>query len=159
MSKRTQFGKKFERDFQDILEELSGRFKLSYVRLYDSHAARGSYLPPAPGDYIAVTLGKARLIELKASEKHQSLRSCLSDNVDLHQAAAHRLWNRAGGVSHFLFYSIRSNEIELWDGLVVGECRAFGNVLPKIGVEGGPQVITADGLRGMALDMFDLNEV
>ena len=154
MAKKIDIGKQFERDVQDILEELSARHPLTYLRLYDSHAARGKYLPPVPGDYIVVTLGKARLIELKASEKHQSLRSCLSSHVGTHQAAAHRLWARAGGVSYFLFHSVRDSSIELWDGLIVGECRAFRNRLDREDA----RVFKVDGLRDLLLDIFELRE-
>jgi len=152
---KKDIGKAFESDVQDILEGLSARHRLTYLRLYDSHAARGKYLPPVPGDYIVVTLGKARLIELKASEKHQSLRSCLSDHVGTHQAAAHRLWARAGGVSHFLFHSVRTSEVELWDGLTVGECRALGTVLKKEDA----RVVGVERLRDLLLDIFELRGV
>ena len=147
MVKKVDIGTALEQAVRDVFEELSARFKFTYIRLYDRKSAQGRYIPEQPGDYLAAAKGQCHLVELKASEKHSSLRSCLSDNVSDFQGAAHRLWNRAGSPSCFIFHSVNTFELEIWDGLVVGECKAFGKVLPKVGEEGGPLVVGYDTLR------------
>ena len=154
VSKSTKFGKKFERDFQDILEELSGRFKLSYLRLYDTTAARGAYLPESPGDFIIAAAGRGHLVELKSSEEYESLRSCLSDHMSTRQAAGLRLWQRAGCPSWVFFYSLTAGKVELWHGDVAGTCRAKGLRLPKEGDKDGPLVLSRDTLKDLMFNTF-----
>jgi hypothetical protein len=131
MAKDTKFGAEFEGLTQAALEELKCKGPLTYVRLYDTKSARGKFLPPQPGDFIVASPNGGHLVECKASKEHQSLRSCLSSNVEEHQAAAHRLWARAGQPSWFLFHPVMSSELELWPGKIVGEARAAGKVLKK----------------------------
>ena len=154
MPKDTKFGAEFERLTQDSLEHLSARCKLSYVRLYDTKSARGKFLPRQPGDFIVAARGKGHLVECKASQEHQSLRACLSDNVEIHQAAAHRLWHRAGNPCWFIFHSVMTSEIELWPGLVVGEARAFGKRLNKEDA----LVVRIDMLTDLLYNTFELRD-
>ena len=154
MVKDTKFGAEFERTTQDSLEYLSAKCKLTYVRLYDTKSARGAYLPQQPGDFIVCALGKGHLVECKASQEHQSLSSCLSSNVEVHQAAAHRLWARAGGPCWFLFHSVMTSEIELWPGLMVGEARAFGDRLRREDA----LVVSIDTLTDLLFNTFELRE-
>ena len=147
-------GAEVERDTHDLLEGLACRFKLTYVRLYDTKSARGAFLPEQPGDFIVQALGFGHLLECKASEEHNSLRSCLADNVSTQQAAAHRLWFRAGGPCWFLFNSLTTHSIEMWGGKVVGECRAKGKKLPAEGDEDGPLVLSRDTLQDLLYNTF-----
>lgn len=153
MPKSTKFGSDFERDTQDILENLSARFKLTYVRLYDTKSARGKFLPEQPGDFIVAAKG-VHLLENKASKEHSSLRSCLADNVSTQQAAAHRLWARTGNPCWFLFYSLEAGKIELWEGEVVGTCRAKGERLPKEGADRGPLVLSRESMTDLMYNLF-----
>ena len=148
-----KLGKQFEQDTQDLLKLFSTKYRFYYLRLYDSTSARGQYIPAVPGDFIAVANGVPHLIENKASEKYDSLKSCLSKNVDTGQAAAHRLWHRAGGESWFLFLAHKSQMLEVWNGELVGECRATGKSLPEGGYEMRiPYALFKNGLK----DLFDL---
>lgn len=131
MVKDTKFGAEFEKLTQDTLEYLKAVSPLSYVRLYDTKSARGKFLPKQPGDFIVASPNGGHLLECKASKEHSSLRSCLASNVEEHQAAAHRLWARAGQPCWFLFQSVMTSELELWPGLIVGEARAKGTRLKK----------------------------
>jgi hypothetical protein len=127
--KEDDIGKWFEGKLQGIFDTLRGRKRCTYLRLYDSRSA-GHLIPKQPADFIvtAKALG-AILLEAKASIKHDSLRSCLSANVELHQAASHRLWAAQGQPAWFIFYSNQTHEVEIWDGQYVGHCRGTGKRL------------------------------
>jgi len=150
--KDTKFGADFEKLTQDALNDLASRYKLTFVRLYDTKSARGKFLPSQPGDFIVAAGGKGHLVECKASREHESLSSCLSSNVEAHQAAAHRLWARAGNPCCFLFHSVMTSEIELWPGLMVGEARAFGTRLDR----NEALVVGIDMLTDLLFNVFEL---
>jgi hypothetical protein len=150
---KNKIGAQFEKDTQDVLDTLAGKTRLSYVRLYDTKSAQGKFLPEQPGDFIVAAEG-GHLLECKASEKHGSLRACLADNVSTQQAAAHRLWSRTGNPCWFLFNSLPTGQVELWEGQVVGECRALGKRLPKEGKDGGPLVVSRETLQDLLYNTF-----
>ena len=154
VAKKDKIGKAFEGDVRSALEVLTNTCKLSYVRLYDTTSARGKYLPEQPGDFIISAKGRGHLLECKASEKYASLRSCLADNVKEHQAAAHRLWHRSGSPCWFLFQSVRTNELEMWPGLIVGEARAKGLRLHREDA----LVVGVDKLVDLLFITFNLRE-
>jgi len=130
-----KLGKQFEKDLQGILNLLKTTHHLYYVRLYDTTSARGKFLPDQPGDFIVSARSRGHLIECKASDKHTSLRGCLSGMVSTQQAAAHQLWVRSGNPAWFLFLDHRNQQLEVWDGGLVGKHRAEGTVLPQAGYE------------------------
>jgi hypothetical protein len=152
MVKSTKFGADFERTTQDCLQGLMAIHRLYYLRLYDTKSSRGMYLPEQPGDFIVSSPNGGHLLECKASEEHTSLSSCLSDNVGTHQAAAHRLWHRSGQLCWILFYSVRSSEIELWPGELVGEARALGKRIHKEDAT----TVGADKLTSLLYSTFGL---
>lgn len=158
MGKRTDadIGKRFEADIKAALDELQSRFPIYAHRLYDTHSARGNFLPSQPGDWIIASPTGGHLLEAKASEIYDSLRSCLSSHVEADQAAAHRLWSRTGQPSWFLFYSERTFNLELWEGLVVGECRARGKVLPREGQPGAPLTVSRNTLTDLLYNCLGL---
>lgn len=120
-------GKQFEKDIQDVLifAASSMAHACQFYRLYDTHAA-GNFLPEAPADFIGAAPIGPVLIEAKSSVLHQSLRSCLSANVDFGQAAQGRLWEEKGYTCLYLFLDYRGQQIEAWSGGVVGRARAEG---------------------------------
>ena len=131
-------GKRFEKDVQACLDRLKETGMLAYVRLYDTRSAGGNYIPAQPGDFIVSAGGFGHLIEVKASLEHDSLKTGLSSLVPIEQAASHRLWQKSGSPSWFLFKSMASRKIELWDGEHVGEARAG---LCKLG---SPEAVSED---------------
>ena len=151
--KESKIGSDFEREVQDVLELQSTLTRLTYVRLYDTKSARGKFLPEQPGDFIVAADG-GHLLECKASEKHTSLRSCLADNVSTQQAASHRLWARTGNPCWFVFYSLTTQSLELWEGGVVGLHRAKGTTLPAEGEEGGPLIVSRATLADLLFNTF-----
>jgi hypothetical protein len=153
---KDKIGAAFEQDVRDVLEGFSLKFPLTYVRLYDTKSARGKFLPEQPGDYIVASPNGGHLLECKASEEHSSLRSCLAANVSTQQAAAHRLWERTGQPCWFLFNSVRSFELELWKGGVVGRCRAKGLMLPKPGQPNSALTVSRDTLEDLLYNTLGL---
>ncbi len=131
VSKSKNIGKWFENKTDGILKEGRNKKMCTFVRLYDSYAAQGNMLGNQPGDFIVMSRGNGILLECKSSEKHGSLRSCLSANVEDHQGASHRLWEINGGRAVFVFYTDITDEVEFWDGLYVGACKATGTPLDK----------------------------
>jgi hypothetical protein len=128
-------GKFFEHKVQLVLNEYKKRSKSFHLRLYDTTSAsrKGddsdqeaqlNFLPAQPGDNILLQPGIAVLIECKSSTKHESLRSCVSSMVDPAQAASHRLWQRAGHPSTFLFCDLVNDIVECWNGVTVAMAKA-----------------------------------
>jgi hypothetical protein len=152
VAKEAKIGTDFEKLTRETLEYLQGNGRLSYVRLFDTKSARGKFLPEQPGDFIVASPNGGHLVECKASQEHQSLRSCLSDNVKPHQAAAHRLWARAGQPCWFLFHSVMDSQLELWPGKIVGEARATGTVLKKEDA----LIVSLDTLTDLLYNTFGL---
>ena len=154
MAKKDKLGDRFQKDVQDAMHDLMDNHRVCMpVRLYDTKSARGKYLPEQPADFIAASMTGGHLIEVKASEVHDSLRTCL-DMVETHQAAALRVWRMMGQPSWVLFYSQPQFTLELWDGEVAGRCRATGDKLPKEGEEGGPLVVRRDTLKDLLFNLF-----
>jgi penicillin-binding protein-related factor A (putative recombinase) len=89
---------------------------LIFERILDSKAA-GNLVKRAPADFYFLYNGRFAYLEAKFSEKHVTLRSCLSSAVRPHQLASARLVQRAGGRYWFLFYSKVSEQYEIWDGM------------------------------------------
>jgi hypothetical protein len=95
-------------------------------RFYDSRSA-GASMPSQPSDFMFILGGKATFIECKFSEKHKSLRSCFSNNVDNQQIASAKLVYRAGAFYYVLFAGKES--IELWSASHLIERRSVGKPL------------------------------
>lgn len=130
----TNNGKSFENKVRDALTELRRTGTYHFIRLYDTTSAsqqeQVNYLPEQPGDFVLTFPGAACLIEAKSSEVHSSLRSCVSSHVSTGQAANHRLWQRSGNPSVFLFYDMQSKQVECWDGMVVAVAKSSSKPLP-----------------------------
>lgn len=117
-------GHLFQQRVQDILSDAEKRHRVQFIRLYDTRSTQGGFLPEQKADFTAVAQGNSWLIEAKASLVHESMaagRGPLNDLISSHQAAAAKLWVRAGGHSLFVFHHLDSAYVELWPGEYVGE--------------------------------------
>lgn len=119
-------GSWLEGKVKDMLDTLHRKTPSFYLRLRDTKSAsRGSTLhfqASQPGDFIHNYPGISILIEAKSSDKHESLMNCLRTVItkkNAHQPAAHRLWQRAGHPSIYLFGNTQTEQIEIWDGIHV----------------------------------------
>lgn len=138
MGRRKDVGGRFEDRVRDVFKEMQKRNPLKMERLYDTKTA-GKMVPNQEGDFKGTAIkrgdeiGTPWLIECKASEKHTTLRSCLSVMVSKkrEQVAHHRLWRRAGGRALYLFYSEPGDILEIWDSEVVCENSVSGKPLPE----------------------------
>ena len=112
-----EFGHWFQDEVQAVLMQLMQKRKAVFHRIYDS-GSTGGFLPAQPGDFHGTANGTPLLIEVKASKKYTSLCSsgALRSLVKPHQAAAQKLWDRAGASGLFIFHGDGTNEVELWPG-------------------------------------------
>lgn len=113
-AKDKDIGHWFEGKTRKALETLVAQQGLFFARLQDSRAA-GKFLPNTPADFLVGFYGKARLLECKASVKHESLLECLS-MLDDGQLAYHSMWHKNRLPSTYLFYSDMTGVVERWDG-------------------------------------------
>lgn len=109
-------GKATEKLVGKALTALLGN-KAVMTRLYDTKSS-AFYLPPSPADFMGIFKGGIPvLIEAKSSDEHLSFTDCrVKDYVVPTQYAYHKMWLRMGGVSVFVFHSLMSEEVEVWDG-------------------------------------------
>jgi hypothetical protein len=102
-------GKWLEKHIQEALYRWQCEHKSFFHRFYDSKSA-GGYMPAQPGDFLWLLPEKpAILIEAKSTEKSASLKSLL----DSGQCGKHRLWQRAGHVTAFI-YADRAKNLLAW---------------------------------------------
>jgi hypothetical protein len=88
-----------------------------------------------PSDFMVkgMPFGHVHFVEVKASEKHDSLRSCFQMVRD-QQCAFARKWSNLQELYSVWFYSEPRNMIEVWDGMTLAVCRAQGTPLPQSGL-------------------------
>lgn len=98
----------------------------------DSRSSRGT-VSAQPGEYMLLLAGGAVLLELKASAKHKTFRSCMSSMVRDSQYGWHKKWHLSGSLSLFLFYSDSEQKVEVWDGRTIVQARRDAKPLPKEG--------------------------
>lgn len=138
MAKRNDCGRvgyEFEDTLKDVFTEIKRRYKFDFHRFSDTKAA-GRYLAPQPGDFlISFTDDKssnhAIIVEAKASEEHESLRSCAASAIRSEQMGKLRAWLRSGGQGQYWFYCESSGVVEVWPGRHVVEARAKSKPLDK----------------------------
>lgn len=118
MSNKTpqEVGKEIEQQFQDMCKEFMNAKRFSFERLYDTHSA-GSYMPTMPCDFIVGYEGVTHFIEIKSSEKYNSLSdgSALRSLIKDGPSAKLKLWIRAGVPCHFVFVSQIRRSVEWYD--------------------------------------------
>ena len=96
------------------LKTLQSKTKAFGHRFPDTKTARSGILPPQPGDFMLLVPGKAVLIECKSTNANTSLLSMAhKGDVGKRQIAHHRLWNRSGNPSLYLWLDIKSGLIEI----------------------------------------------
>ena len=91
----------FEIEINRTLKSMNDDAHFFSWRLFDTNAFRGQvpYAPKQPGDWMAVSDGRATLIEAKSSIKEPSFST---DNIRPHQWKALLDFEQAGGNSYFL---------------------------------------------------------
>lgn len=119
-------GKEAEDIVRQALMLLERQRAATFLRLYDSRSAGlgsgGNVIPPQPADYVVALNGVTSLLEVKSSERHESLRfAVLRDTFSEDQMLGVKLWSRAGNRSLVAFFSVALKKFELWDGLVIRE--------------------------------------
>lgn len=131
-----EVGKDFEDHLQAAMKLLQQKHKFTFIRLYDSHSA-GSFLPAQPGDFCGVAQGRGFLMEAKSSAKVATLhgnKSVLSSNMGTTQAAAMKIWYRAGAVVLVPFLAQGTGEVEFWDGKYLAEIFSTPRARPEAGL-------------------------
>jgi len=111
--------KEFESGIQEYLQGREAEEPLTYHRFYDT-ASAGDFLPAQPGDFLVLSRGHCILLEAKHSVVHKSLKSCFASAVSSAQIGFHRVWQRAGATTYFIFKHEPEDGqtpiLELWDG-------------------------------------------
>lgn len=130
MAKSDKIGDWFQAELWDRLQLLGKERRLYSHEFVDTRQA-GRMVRSQPSDFMAITEGSETIfIEAKASEKHDSLRSCFAMVSD-HQCSEARKLVKVGCRYMFWFYSEPRNMIEVWNGLPVAEARLAGTPLNK----------------------------
>lgn len=95
-------------------------------RFPDTKSAQGAYLKAQPGDFFWMMPRQCLLIECKSTIKGTSLLSLAHHGtVGKRQIAKHRLWNRAGHLSFYLYGDRTTNRYEWHLGKnVASKCHA-----------------------------------
>lgn len=130
---KNSIGDWFQAEFWDRLRKHFEAEGLVHEFVDTRQAAR--FVRAQPSDFMvkATTHSLTHFTEVKASEKHDSLRSCFQMVRD-QQCAFARKWEGLGERYTFWFYSEPRNMIEVWDGMTLAVCRAEGRPLPQSGL-------------------------
>jgi hypothetical protein len=107
-------GKWLEGKAKGSFSEIQETHESMYYRFPDSRSAQNP-MSAQPGDHLFLVGGKAILVEEKCSEKYASFRSGMSSLWSKKQAAQHRKWARAGGISWILFCHYQTGAVEIWN--------------------------------------------
>lgn len=124
-------GKKSEETVRVILKGYQEKFPAFFTRLYDSTTARGGFVPPQVADFLGVFEGIPYAIEVKSSEKHNSLRDVPKGYIRASQIVGGRIFIRAGGKGLFIFHGLRRDVWEVWDTAQVIDWVLNGVELPE----------------------------
>jgi hypothetical protein len=114
-------GKEAEGYIRDALKLFERKSRSTFVRLYDSKSAGlgkgGNVIPPQPADFIGLWKGLSFLLEVKSSERYDSLaQATIREVFSSEQMLGVRLWSRCSGAALCAFYSIPADRFEIWDG-------------------------------------------
>ena len=105
-------GKWLEKLVQEALYRFQCERKSFFHRFADSHSA-GTYLPAQPGDFLWLLPERpAYLLECKSTEKSAKLKTLL----DAGQCGKHRLWQRAGHQTAFIYASHDNDHLAWYRG-------------------------------------------
>jgi hypothetical protein len=130
---KNNIGDWFQSEFWNRLRKHFEADGLVHEFVDTRQAAR--FVRAQPSDFMVKgsPFGLVHFVEVKASEKHDSLRSCFQMVRD-QQCAFARKWCDLGESYTVWFYSEPQNTIEVWDGMTLAVCRAQGTPLPKSGL-------------------------
>lgn len=130
---KNSIGDWFQAEFWDRLRQRFESCGIVHEFVDTRQAAR--LVRAQPSDFMvkATPFSHTHFVEVKASEKHDSLRSCFQMVRD-QQCAFARKWCDLGESYTVWFYSEPQNTIEVWDGMTLAVCRAQGTPLPKSGL-------------------------
>ncbi len=123
MAKKEDIGKWFEKQLKPHFVKFGLHKERMFYSFPDSFGSRG-LIPPQPGEYMLLFPKGAALIELKASKKYKTFRSCMASMVRDSQYGWHKKWHLSGNISVFIFYSDVEKTIEVWNGEFIVKCRS-----------------------------------
>lgn len=119
-SEANKHGKKFEAEVHSAFRDLFSRYPGEWKRTVDS-AAAGNVIGKADGDFELTVKSPVYgcpyrfRIECKASIRYTSLAQGYRSLVKSHQNAKMILTERTGAVGVFLFCSVNTGEVEIWE--------------------------------------------
>lgn len=127
-------GYEFEDRLKSVFTEIKKRHPFDFHRFTDSKAA-GRIIQAQLSDFMISykddkSCNHVIILEAKASEEVESLRSCASSHILPQQIGKHKTWLRSGGSGMFMFYCEMTGEVEVWDSKDVVEARSAGKPLP-----------------------------
>lgn len=123
-------GYEFEAKLKDVFGNIKNKRPFDFHRFLDSKAA-GRIVAPQLADYMisfmdAKSSNHVIIVEAKASEEVESLRSCASGHILPQQVGKHKAWLRSGGSGLFLFYCEITAQVEVWSSEHIVEARSAG---------------------------------
>ncbi len=126
-------GYEFEDKLKSVFGEIKKKRPFDFHRFLDTKAA-GRVVAAQLADYMISfkddkSCNHVIIVEAKASEENESLRSCASGHILPQQIGKHKSWLRSGGSGLFLFYCEMTGEVEVWDSKDIVEARSAGKPL------------------------------
>jgi hypothetical protein len=104
-------GKLLEKKLSVALKQHCSQYSAWYYRFPDTRAAR-NLISEQPGDFMFLCGAGATLIECKSTDNG----SAFKDLLDKRQIGKHRLWNRAGQPSLFMYGDDLDESVVIYHG-------------------------------------------
>jgi hypothetical protein len=115
-------GKWLEHKVQADLIKHKANHKSFFYRFYDTTSARGSFLPPSPGDFLWNYKSVSTLIECKSTATGKDLWQLInSSKTSKLQIPRHRMWHLSGCPSIYVWGNVETGEIKVYCGESVVE--------------------------------------
>lgn len=120
MTPDTIHGKRFEKKLSDAFKPLVKKHPITLERIMDS-AAAGNIIRASEADFRLMIKSKSTfrpyhfLIECKASVNHEVFNTGFRSLIKKGQLPLMRIASRAGSGCLYLFESLITNEVEVWD--------------------------------------------
>jgi hypothetical protein len=109
-------GAQLQATLQDALKAYCRYHPAFFFRFYDTKSAR-NLLPAQPGDFFLLTPSTCFLIECKSTVIGEPILSlAYHGEVGKRQVAEHKLWQRAGHRSLYLYHDGAAKRYEWHDG-------------------------------------------
>lgn len=155
-SKSKDIGKWFEEQCEPHLKKLCSRRGRMFYPFPDSRGSRGT-VSAQPGEYMLLIGGKAVLLELKATKKHKTFRSCMAAMVRDSQYGWHKKWHLSGNPSYFIFYSDITKDIQVWNGKDIVKARSDKKPLEKHGYSYISEDVSIETAMVLLVKYLELN--